>query len=61
MKGRVSEMEIECILKLNQCKQQIIDSLEFDLISPSLIQHGVICKTEYEELRDVCTNKEKVP
>jgi len=60
MKGRVSEMEIECILKLNQCKQQIIDSLEFDLISPSLIQHGVICKTEYEELRDVCTNKEKV-
>ena len=53
-------MEIECILKLTQCREELLDSLEFDMISPGLIQHGVITSTEYEKIRDLSTNKDKV-
>eukprot|EP00092_Neocalanus_flemingeri_P002691 GFUD01002881.1.p1 GENE.GFUD01002881.1~~GFUD01002881.1.p1 ORF type:complete len:507 (+),score=134.89 GFUD01002881.1:50-1570(+) len=53
-------MEIECILKLTQCKEELLDSLEFDMISPCLIQHGVITSTEYERFRDLSSNKDKV-
>lgn len=53
-------MEIECILKLTQCREELLASLEFDMISPCLIQHGVISSTEYERFRDLPSNKDKV-
>jgi len=53
-------MEVECILKLNQCRNELLDSLEFDMISPGLIQHGVITSSEYERFRDLSCNKDKV-
>jgi len=53
-------MEAECILKLSQCREELLDSLEFDMISPGLIQHGVITSSEYEKFRDLSCNKDKV-
>ena len=53
-------MEAECILKLSQCREELLDSLEFDMISPGLIQHGVITSSEYERFRDLSCNKDKV-
>jgi len=53
-------MEAECVLKLTQCRDELLASLEFDMISPGLIQHGVITSTEYEKFRDLTNNKAKV-
>jgi len=53
-------MEVECILKLNNCRDELLASLEFDLLSPGLIQHGVITGTEYERIRDLSCNKDKI-
>jgi len=53
-------MEVECVLKLSQCRDELVDSLEFDMISPGLIQHGVITSSEYERFRDLSCNKDKV-
>ena len=53
-------MEVECVLKLTQCREELLASLEFDLISPGLIQHGVITTSEYEKIRDLSSNNEKV-
>ena len=55
----VSDMETE-LMKLKQYKQEIVDNLDFDIVSPLLIQNDVITSDEYERLRSLSSNKEKV-
>jgi len=47
-------------MKLKQYKQEIVDNLDFDIVSPLLIQNDVITSDEYERLRSLSSNKEKV-
>ena len=47
-------------VKLLKCSNELATDLSFDLISPSLIERGIITTDEYEGLRDGSSNQVRV-
>jgi len=53
-------MDPENILKLQKCRGELLSSLEFDLMTPSLIQNQLLSDQEYDYLKMKSTNSDKI-
>ena len=53
-------MDPEFLLKLRKCREDMISNLEFDLMSPCLIQFSIISTSEYDDIKSKSGNSEKV-
>jgi len=54
-------MDIEGIVKLRKLQDQLVADLDFDLVSPGLLQYRVLNTEEYAAIRDISgDNKDKV-
>ena len=52
--------EAELHQKLQLCRAELLDSLQFDMMSPALIQEGIISPAEYEGVQGSQSNTDKV-
>ena len=52
--------EAELHQKLQLCRAELLDSLQFDMMSPALIQEGIISPADYEGIQGSQSNSDKV-
>jgi len=52
--------EAELHQKLQLCRAELLDSLQFDMMSPALIQEGIISPAEYEGVQGSQSNTDKI-
>ena len=53
-------MDSENVLRLQKCREEMVSSLEFDLMSPCLIQYNLLTTSEYDNIKLKPGNSEKV-
>ena len=53
-------METVNKLRIQKCWDEMVSSLDFDIMSPILIQNNIITTKEYELLKNNSNNSEKV-
>ena len=53
-------MDSENVLRLQKCREEMVSSLEFDLMSPCLIQYNLLTTSEYDSIKLKPGNPEKV-
>ena len=53
-------MDSENVLRLQRCREELVSSLEFDLMSPCLIQYNLLTTSEYDNIKLKPGNTEKV-
>ena len=53
-------METMNKLRIQKCWDEMVSSLDFDIMSPILIQNNIITTKEYELLKNNSNNSEKV-
>ena len=44
-------MDSENVLRLQKCREELVSSLEFDLMSPCLIQYNLLTTSEYDNIK----------
>ena len=52
-------MDPENVLKLQKCREEMVTSLEFDLMSPCLIQFNILSTEEYDKIKMRMGNSDK--
>ena len=53
-------METVNKLRIQKCWDEMVSSLDFDIMSPILIQNNIITTKEYELVKNNSNNSEKV-
>ena len=53
-------MDSENVLRLQKCREELVSSLEFDLMSPCLIQYNLLTTSEYDNIKLKPGNTDKV-
>ena len=53
-------MDSENVLRLQKCREELVSSLEFDLMSPCLIQYNLLTTSEYDNIKLKPGNSDKV-
>merc|ERR1719291_184113 len=53
-------MDPENVLKLQKCREEMVTSLEFDLMSPCLIQFNILSTEEYDKIKMRMGNSDKI-
>ena len=58
--GGAPTMDSENVLRLQKCREELVSSLEFDLMSPCLIQYNLLTTSEYDNIKLKSGNTDKV-